>query len=73
LCQVVERGLSHDFAAACRRRQLEPQAGRRQIDLDDVHVDGAGRDLGAIDVRDPGKRLRDQRDENREQAHRGII
>ena len=40
LRQVVERGLPDDFAAACRRRQLEAQAGRRQIDLDDVHVDG---------------------------------
>ena len=68
LRQIVERGLPDDFAATRRRRQLEAQAGRRQIDLDDVHVNGARRRLGAIDVGDPGKRLRDQRDQNREQA-----
>ena len=45
---------------------------RREV-LGDAHVDGARGCFSAIDVGDPDIRLRDQRQEDRKQAHRGII
>jgi len=56
LPQELERRLTDDFERAGVGRELELDAGRAQIDLDDVERNGARRGLRAIDVRHAQKR-----------------